>query len=296
MAVPDLADRFEAARPMLLGLAYRVLGVRADAEDAVQDTFLRWQAADRDAIDNADAWLTTVCTRRCLDMLSAADRARVDYVGPWLPEPVPTGALGMPDQAVELAGSLTTAFLLALQRLTPKERAAYLLYDIFDRPYPEVADTLGLQAPACRQLVARARRHIGDARVRHQTPPARQRRLLDAFRDAVASGSTEALATLLSDDVRLSSDGGGKVVAARRVMHGHREVTRFIEAGLHVWWAPEAMVEAQLNGAPGFLVHDAGALSAAVWFACAPDGNVSDIYVMRNPDKLANLQAAFAGR
>lgn len=275
---------------MLLGLAYRLLGSRADAEDAVQDTFLKWQANERDGVDNAEAWLTTVCTRHCLDALRAADRARVDYVGTWLPEPVLTRDDADPAHAAALASSLTTAFLLALQRLTPKERAAYLLHEIFDRPYPEIAATLELEQAACRQLVTRARDHIAGERVRQATPPERQQRLLHAFRDAIATGSTDSLATLLRNDVRLSADGGGKVTALRRVMHGHGEVLRFIEAGLHVWWTPDALVEATLNGAPGFLVCEAGIVTAAISFRWDADGDASDIYVMRNPDKLAGLQ------
>lgn len=298
-ATDDPARRFQAARPMLLGLAYRILGSRTDAEDAVQDTFLKWQSNERGDVDNAEAWLTTVCTRHCLDLLKAADRARVDYIGTWLPEPVQTLAdvadedgADDPLRAATLASSLTTAFLLALQRLTPKERAAYLLHEIFDRPYPEVAATLDLQEPACRQLVARARQHIAGERVRHATPQARQRRLLDAFRDAIATGSTSVLATLLSDDVRLSSDGGGKVSAARRVMHGQGEVLRFIEAGLHVWWSPGTLREVPLNGAPGFIVHDADGIAAAVSFSWDADGRLQDVFIMRNPDKLARVADA----
>lgn len=290
----DAVARFVAARPMLLGLAYRLLGSRADAEDAVQDTFLKWQADERDGIDNAEAWLTTVCTRHCLDLLRAADRARVDYVGTWLPEPVQT-ADGNADDAADpahaaaLASSLTTAFLLALQRLTPKERAAYLLHEIFDRPYPEVAATLALQEPACRQLVTRAREHIAAARVRQTPPRERQQRLLDAFRDAIATGSTAVLATLLCEDVRLSADGGGKITALRRVMRGKGEVRRFIEAGLHIWWRSDMLIDITLNGAPGFLVRENGMVTAAISFAWDEDGRARDIFVMRNPDKLASL-------
>lgn len=286
----DAVARFEAARAMLLGLAYRLLGSRADAEDAVQDTFLKWQANERDGVDNAEAWLTTVCTRHCLDLLRAADRARVDYIGTWLPEPVQTAEDDAdPAHASALASSLTTAFLLALQRLTPKERAAYLLHDIFDRPYPDIAATLGLLEPACRQLVARAREHIAAARVRQAPSRQQQARLLDAFRGAIASGSTTQLATLLRHDVRLAADGGGKVTALRRVMHGP-EVHRFIEAGLHVWWTPESLIETMLNGTPGFVVREHGVVTATITFACDADGLASDIFVMRNPDKLAAVE------
>lgn len=306
MDVRDCLAQFEQARPGLLGLAYRILGSRADAEDAVQDTFLKWQANDRSGIDNPRAWLTTVCTRHCLDILRSADRARVEYVGPWLPEPVLTAnddTIGhasehtwsehaSPEHAAALASSLTTAFLLALQRLTPKERAAYLLHEIFDMPYLEVGRTLDLQEPACRQLVARARAHIEQAKVRHATPPERQRRLLAAFWTAIATGSVDALAGLLSDDVRLSADGGGKVSAARRVMHGPEEVLRFIQAGLHAWWASGQLEEATINGNRGFLFRDGGDIDATVSFAYDEAGLLTDVFIMRNPDKLARIGTA----
>ena len=297
MDARDCLAQFEQARPGLLGLAYRILGSRADAEDAVQDTFLKWQANDRGDISNPAAWLTTVCTRHCLDLLRSADRARVEYVGPWLPEPVQTANdeamdANSPEHVSALASSLTTAFLLALQRLTPKERAAYLLHDIFDVSYAEVARTLALQEPACRQLVTRARGHIEQARVRHATPPARQRQLLAAFGTAIATGSVEDLAGLLSDDVRLSADGGGKVSAARRVMHGPEEVLRFIQAGLHEWWAGSRLEEATINGRLGLIQHEGDAVAAAVTFAWDEGGRLTDVFIMRNPDKLGRIETA----
>ena len=285
-------EAFEQARPGLLGLAYRILGSRADAEDAVQDTFLKWQANDRGGIATPGAWLTTVCTRHCLDILRSADRARVDYVGTWLPEPVQTANDDAPEQASALASSLTTAFLLALQRLTPKERAAYLLHEIFDMPYPDVARTLDLQEPACRQLVARARMHIEQAKVRHVTPPDRQQRLLAAFGTAIATGSVDTLAGLLSDDVRLSADGGGKVSAARRVMHGPEEVLRFIQSGLHAWWASGRLEATTINGNRGFLQYDGDTIASAVSFAYDDQGRLTDVFIMRNPDKLARIVSA----
>jgi RNA polymerase sigma-70 factor (ECF subfamily) len=297
MQARDCLAQFAQARPGLLGLAYRILGSRADAEDAVQDTFLKWQANDRGGIDNPGAWLTAVCTRHCLDILRSADRARVEYVGPWLPEPVQTAnddTIGhaSPEHAAALASSLTTAFLLALQRLTPKERAAYLLHEIFDVSYAEVARTLDLQEPACRQLVTRARGHIEQSKVRHATPPARQRQLLAAFGTAIATGSVDDLAGLLSADVRLSADGGGKVSAARRVMHGPEEVLRFIQAGLHEWWAGSRLEEATINGRLGLIQHEGDAVAAAVTFAWDADGRLTDVFIMRNPDKLARIETA----
>ena len=224
--MPDSLGTFEQVRPMLTGLAYRMLGSRADAEDAVQDTFLKWQATPQDEIERPAAWLTTACTRRCIDLLRSAHRTRVDYVGPWLPEPIHTPVDDMSD--LQLASSLTTAFLLMLERLTPKERAAYLLHEIFDIDYPEIATILEMQESACRKLVSRARANIDQDKVRHETPRERQRALLAAFETAVTSGEINTLATLLSEDIRLAADSGGKVAD-----HPARAARQVGGAGLH---------------------------------------------------------------
>lgn len=282
---------FDDARPGLLGLAYRLLGSRADAEDAVQDTFLKWQRIDRAAIASWGAWLTTTCTRHCLDLLRNAHRSRVDYVGTWLPEPLRIADDIEPQAAAELASTLTSAFLLLLERLTPKERAAYLLHEIFDMDYANIASTLGMQEPACRKLVSRAHAHVGQARVRHITPPARQTELLIAFERAVRDGQTDQLALLLSRDVRLAADGGGKVPAARRIMVGEGEVLRFITAGLHVWWADYTFERANFNGHLGLILRDpTGTVTAAASFSYDAAGRLADIFIMRNPDKLSRVE------
>ena len=248
-------ETFEAARPTLVGLAYRITGSRADAEDAVQDTFEKWAKADRQSIENAPAWLTTVCTRRCLDMLRAAHRTRVDYVGEWLPEPIETSDEADAAAKSELASSLTTAFLLMLERLTPKERAAYLLHEIFERPYSEIAETLEVRESACRKLVSRAKAHIDSAKVRHATPPAQQDRLLSAFQDAIASGVTAPLAALLADDIRLRADGGGKVPAIREILAGKTDVMTFLSQSLRQYWADHRWRVADINGQRGVVLQ-----------------------------------------
>ncbi|MGQ9370742.1 sigma-70 family RNA polymerase sigma factor [Azospirillum sp. ST 5-10] len=293
----DPVAAFAEARPTLLGLAYRILGSRADAEDAVQDTFLKWQAADRAAIDNPAGWLTTACTRRCLDLLRAAHRARVDYVGAWLPEPVHTAVPTAVDDAEdrrELAASLTTAFLLMLERLAPKERAAFLLHEVFDRPYPEVAAALGVGEAACRKLVQRAKANVDRTKVRHVVAPDRQDRLLDAFRTAVTDGITAPLAALLSDDVRLSADGGGKVATLLDVLQGKTAVLSFLTDRLGGYWADYRWVPADINGGRGFLLRSAkhqgvGGVAASVGFAFDEAGRATDVFIVRNPDKLAAL-------
>lgn len=274
---------------MLLGLAYRMLGSRADAEDAVQDTFLKWQQADTSGIDNAASWLTTACTRRCIDLLRSAHKKRVDYVGAWLPEPIHTVSNDMTEENLALASSLTTAFLLLLERLTPRERAAYLLYEIFEVSYADIARTLGVQENTCRKLVNRARANVDRAKVRHVTTPERQEQLLAAFEAAIAGGGTQQLAALLSDDIALSADGGGKVQTIQRILHGKADVLAFISEALSGYWRPYEWAITDINGGRGVILQHDGHVAAAVSFGYDDAGNATNIYIMRNPDKLAGL-------
>lgn len=280
---------FEEARPNLLGLSYRILDSRADAEDAVQDTFVKWTRVERTGIEEPAAWLTTACTRRCLDLLRAANRVRVDYIGTWLPEPIQTPVAADAERGLELASSLTTAFLLLLERLTPKERAAYLLHEIFEHSYADTAETLEIQETACRKLVSRAKANVGQAKIRHTTPVDRQDRLLAAFQAAVKEGETAQLAGLLSDDIRLSADGGGKVPAIRDVLAGKADVMHFIAEPLRRYWAEFEWMTADINGGRGLVLKNGGATVAIVSFAYDEAGNACGIYIMRNPDKLADL-------
>ncbi len=282
---------FEESRSRLLGLAYRIFGSWADAEDAVQDTFLKWQRADRALIANPAAWLTTACTRRCIDMLRAPNKARVDYVGPWLPEPIQTATAGVPEESLSLASSLSTAFLLMLERLTPKERAAYLLHDIFEMPYAEIAQTLCIQESTCRKLVSRARESIAQGKVRHITPVARQEQLLAAFEDALTSGSTDPLAALLSDEIELSADSGGKVPTLQQILHGKAAVLAFL-AQARQWWNAYEWITSEINGSRGIILQKDGVTTASIAFAYDEGGTVTNIYIMRNPDKLSRLHEA----
>ncbi|WP_113538898.1 RNA polymerase sigma factor SigJ [Ensifer sp. SSB1] len=285
---------FEEARPRLLGLAYRILGSRADAEDAVQDTFLKWQEVDRASIDTPAAWLTTACTRRCLDLLKAAHRKRVDYVGAWLPEPIHTAAEDNAEEKLALTSSLTTAFLLMLERLTPKERAAYLLHEIFGQPYDEVAETLDMQETAARKLVSRAKTNIGLEKARHQTPRERQDALLSAFHQAIHGGSVAGLSALLSADVKLTADGGGKVATVLGVLAGKETVLAFIIDRLTEYWAHYVWEIGDINGGRGIVLRDEAKneIAATVAFGYDGDGNVNDIFIMRNPDKLTHFGEA----
>ncbi|HZH09920.1 MAG TPA: RNA polymerase sigma factor SigJ [Microvirga sp.] len=281
---------FESQRQLLLNLAYRLLGSHCDAEDAVQDTFLRWVAADFHAIDNPSAWLTTVCTRRCVDLLKAAHRQRVDYVGVWLPEPFHMTTDEPLEDVPGLPSSLSTAFLLLLDRLTPKERAAYLLREIFDCPYPEVAAALGIQEATCRKLVSRARTRIGNGRARHVAPTERQDEFLAAFQLAIATGRTESLAALLSEDVMLTADGGGKVPAISDPVHGKGQVLETIAGPLSCWWRSYEWRSGILNGMRGVLLFEGDAIAAAVTFAYDDLNRVAGIYVVRNPEKLTRFR------
>jgi RNA polymerase sigma-70 factor (ECF subfamily) len=213
-----------------------MLGSIADAEDAVQDTYVRWHAADRDNVSDPRAFLMTTATRICLDMLTSARARRETYVGPWLPEPVVDTAALAPDSGSEMAEDLSIALLLILERLSPLERAALLLHDVFDFSFKEVAGALGRSQAACRQLAARARAHVRAARPRGATPPAgrsgeidtKHAQLLSAFVKAIRSGNLEALTRLLASDVRIVTDGGGKVPAALNVLRGADRAARFL--------------------------------------------------------------------
>lgn len=277
---------FEEARPRLLGLAYRILGSRADAEDAVQDCFIKWRGANRTQIKTQAAWLSSVCTRRCLDILRNADRARVDYVGPWLPEPIHPAT--PPPVESKLATSLTTAFLLLLQRLTPKERAAYLLHEIFDQSYAEIAATLEMDEAACRKLASRARENIDHDKVRHVTPRETQENLLRAFQAAVMNGSTAQLSALLSSDIRLTTDTGGKTLAATKVLEGREAISTLSQA--HIWWAGCLWEATDINGGRGAILTKNGHRALTISLAWDEVGLVSEIFVTLNPDKLAHLE------
>jgi len=283
------AKVFEEARPDLLGLAYRILGSLADAEDAVQDTFVKWANTDREKIESAPAWLRTVCTRRCIDLLRSAHRTRVNYVGAWLPEPVHIPVESDVENQIDLASSLTTAFLLMLERLTPRERAAYVLREIFDAPYPEIARALDIKETGCRKLVSRAKVNISHDNIRNKTTIEHQDRLLAAFQAAVTGGKTEELAGLLSNDIRLSADGGGKVAAILEVLDDKDRVISFLKQDLHRYWAGHEWLIANINGTRGIVLKHHNRTVAAVTFAYGEAGETTDIYIVRNPEKLVNL-------
>ncbi|EFO32183.1 ECF subfamily RNA polymerase sigma-24 factor [Roseibium sp. TrichSKD4] len=271
-------SQFEKMRPQLMGLAYRMLGTVADAEDAVQDTFLKWQAQDIAQINNAEAWLTRVCANHCLDILKSAHKTRLDYDGPWISEPLQT---------------LTTAFLMVMERLTPKERAAYLLREVFGNSYGEVADVLQIGEPACRQLVSRAKRNVQSAAPRCAPAPKEQEQFLHAFLAAVETGSVENMQQLLSASVRYRTDGGGKATALTRSLDGAEQVAKYIVRILGRLWDQNQTRFVELNGVRSLVVFECGEAHTAMSFGFDAAGKVADVFVSRNPDKLGHLSLIY---
>lgn len=280
---------FETARPQLMGLAYRLLGSVSDAQDAVQDTYIKWISHAGPEIETPAAWLSRVCTNRCLDQLKSAHNKRVDYVGQWIPEQIQTEFEVSPEEQLEIASSLSTAFLLLLERLTPKERAAYLLHDIFAMPFDEIAETLELEPANCRKLAARARQFIVQNNVRHFPDKQRQHDLLQAFQGALKSGDTTELGSMLRADADLRADSGGKVVAVREMLTGRSSICAFVSDVLSGAWSSMRVSPRMINGLLGVLIEDSEQVHAAISFAYDRKGHITHIYIMRHPDKLARL-------
>jgi RNA polymerase sigma-70 factor (ECF subfamily) len=294
------SDSFEPYRRRLLGLAYRMLGSMADAEDAVQETYLRWHGVDRDKVSEPKAFLMTTTTRICLDMLTSARARHEEYVGSWLPEPIFDTTALTPDSRAELAEDLSIALLLTLDRLSPLERAAFLLHDVFDFSFSEVAAALQRNEAACRQLAARARANVRAARPRGVTPrassggvDAKHARLLSAFTAAVESGDLNGLTQLLATDVRVITDGGGKVRAALNAIDGADRVAHFLVDVTRkrpgAWWRDDFKMRfALVNGLPGVVVDSREGPVQTTAFEIEGDV-IKALYVVRNPDKLRHL-------
>jgi RNA polymerase sigma-70 factor, ECF subfamily len=281
---PREGDPLAPHRGRLLGLAYRMLGSRSDAEDIVQDAYLRFAGAQ--GVRNPEAFLVTVVARLCLDRLKSARAQRETYVGPWLPEPVFDAEGLSPDAATELADDLSFALLLALDRLSPLERAAFLLHDVFDLQFSEVARMIDRTEAACRQLATRARRAVRDARPAPSATPDSHARLLNAFSEAVTSGDVSRLAGLLREDAIAMTDGGGRKTAALNPIKGADKIARFFislaakNANLDIRVQPM-----MINGSVGALLYVDGEVDHSL--SMAIDGErIAAIYIVRNPDKL----------
>lgn len=297
---PASRDPFTTLRPRLFGIAYRMLGVRADAEDVLQDAWLRWSRQDVTALHSAEAWLVTVVTRLSIDRLRALKAEREGYVGWWLPEPLvqiqgdnaDSGGVqhNTPESAAELAGELSVAFLYVLERLGPEERAAFLLRQVFDYDYPELAAQLGKTEAACRQMVHRASERVHQARTRFEVPRAVHHQLLQRFMLAAKSGDRSAIESLLSEDAQLIGDGGGKVAAFPKPLQGRFRIAM-------PYWAQQRRLGAQLayrmaliNGEPGLLHYANGRLDSVQAFVTDGERIVA-IHAVRNPDKLTGVPA-----
>ncbi len=288
----DAADGFEPHRAHLTGLAYRMLGSLVEAQDVVQEAYLRWhRSGDGEAVDNPRAFLSKTVARLCLDQLKSARTRRELYVGPWLPEPIldeNENALTS-ETAGEYAHDLSVALMLTLERLSPPERAAFLLHDVFDMEFEEVASVLGRTSASCRQLAARARTHVRAARPRFRTSPEECERLAAAFGAAVRSGDATALANILAEDAVFLSDGGGKLPAALRPIYGRERIVRLF-TGL-IRKAPireRGLGPSRINGYPGFVIEaqDGRVMTVTLDFR---EGRVSTIYVVSNPEKLQHV-------
>lgn len=285
-----IADPFEALRPRLHGIAYRMLGIRADAEDVLQDAWLRWSAVDKCTLQSAEAWLVTVVTRLAIDRLRAAKAEREAYTGWWLPEPIVEVDERTPESLVEMASSLSVAFLHLLERLGPEERAAFLLKQVFDYDYDEIAAMLDKTEPAVRQMVHRAGERVRRERPRFEVTREAHRRQLEQFVRAAHSGSRDAIRAMLSEEIASIGDGGGKATAVATVLQGRERVTNlywahFLRLGERLRYRV-----ASINGEPGLLRYVDGALESAM--AVETDGErIVAIYAIRNPDKLARIDA-----
>jgi RNA polymerase sigma-70 factor (ECF subfamily) len=286
MPVDD--EVFEAQRPFLARLAYRMLGSLADADDVVQETYLRWTRADRAEVESPRAYLSAVATHLCIDRRRAIDSRKETYIGPWLPEPVVEPAESDPGGRLEAAESVSLAFLVVLESLSPVERAAYLLRRVFDYGYDEIARVLGRSEPACRQLVSRAEGHVLDRRPRFEADPDEADRLTGAFLHACSTGDLDGLVHLLAEDAVVLSDGGGKAKAALAPIRGADRVARFF-LGLARKYPSELQVRrVRVNGRPGVMTVLDGQILHVLTLDVV-DGRIAACYIVRNPDKLARV-------
>jgi RNA polymerase sigma-70 factor (ECF subfamily) len=285
---PGLSIRlatFDQYRSLLFSIAYRMLGSVADAEDMLQETFIRWQQAADDDIRSPRAFLVTIISRLSINQLQSARVQREKYVGQWLPEPLVTDPLGL----IKIDESLSMAFLVLLERLTPIERAVFLLREVFEYEYSEIAAVLGQSEVNCRQILRRARQHVSAMRPRFEASTQKQNDLLQRFLEAIGTGDMEGLVALLSNDVVLHSDGGGKAIAVPNLVHGADNVARGI-LGAFRKLLPKTLVRrlARINGKPGLVSYLDGKPYSVVTLD-AVDGRVRTIYILTNPEKLSHL-------
>ncbi len=283
----DGVEQFLAVRPSLFGIAYRMLGSATEAEDILQEVWLRWQAYDRESVESPAAFLATATTRLSINAATSARARHETYIGPWLPEPVDTSA--DPALGAERGEALEFAVLLLLEKLSPVERAAYVLREAFDYPYSTISEIVQLREPAVRQLVSRARKHLTEAR-RAPVASAEQKRLLEAFLVAAQAGDFEGLERLFAEDVVSYSDGGGRALAARIPVIGRSRVAKFIAAFASHFWVGVSFRPAVLNGQAAAILSKDGADFTVVSLSASTEG-VDQITWMMNPEKLTAISA-----
>ena len=287
----DATLTFDSHRRRLQGIAYRMLGSVAEAEEVVQDAWLRWHEADKAGFDSAEAWLVTVVTRLSIDRLRAAKVQREHYIGAWMPEPTLTESPDTPEESLERADNISVAFLAVLERLAPEARAAFLLREVFDADYAEVARVLNKSEAACRQLVHRARTQLRDERPRFPVDRSAHERLLQGFARAAMKGDLAGLKAALAEDVELVGDGGGKVPSFGKVLRGRDRLAHLYYAVSRRAAGTMRMVLAEVNGRPGLLRYVNGQLESIQSFET--DGEcILRIHTQRNPDKLSQAAAA----
>lgn len=284
----DPTHVFSRLRPRLEGIAYRMLGSRAEAEEVVQDAWLRWHESAPAALESAEAWLVTITTRLSIDRLRAAKVQREHYIGTWLPEPLLTDAPATPEQLLERVDNLSVAFLVLLERLAPEARAAFLLREVFDADYEELARIVGKSEAACRQMVSRAKAQLREERPRYTVSPESHHRLMGSFAQAMASGDFPSMQSLLHDDAALIGDGGGKVPSFGKPLVGGRRIAQLFYATSRRFGGAVRVELALINGQWGLLRYIDDALESAQSYET--DGErILRIHVQRNPDKLARL-------
>lgn len=289
----DPTRTFDQLRARLQGIAYRMLGSVAEAEEVVQDAWLRWHEADHTELDSAEAWLVTVTTRLSIDRLRTAKSRREHYVGIWLPEPVLTDSPPTPDQLLERADEVSVAFLMLLERLSPEGRAAFLLREVFDADYADLSRMIGKSEAACRQLVHRAKAQIRDERPRYDVSPDMHERLLRDFAAAATGGNLATLKSMLSEDAELIGDGGGKVPSFGRPVVGGQRIAQLYFAVQRRFGEGQRVELARVNGELGLLRFIGGELESVQTYET--DGKrIVRIHVQRNPDKLARLATLLA--
>ncbi len=279
---------FNALRPRLFSIAYRMLGIRADAEDVVQDAWIRWHDTPKDQIVSKDAWLVSVTTRLSIDRLRTARVNREAYIGWWLPEPIVEVDESTPESTLELDDDVSVAFMWLLERLSAEERAAFLMRQVFDADYAEIAEVVRKSEPACRQLVHRATVRIQHDRPRFDVPRDKHRELLGRFIEAAKEGNLANMRALMSDDVQLVSDGGGKAKSFMHILKGAGRVAGVFWTLEHRYPAEVFYKIALVNGEPGLLRYVRGTLESVQSFI-VDDGRIVAAFIMRNPDKLVSV-------